>query len=154
MLLCVVKLGETTPRPDVHGSLHFRSCKASQPPRDRRPCWSAGSEARPPCRSSGSDKAVKSRTLQTSGSYRKVRRGARATAPRSDQALLSSSRRTRKGLVTEMHGFLPSSLPPSLPPSLPSFLCILFVLIFNLIFILYWKIVDLQCCVSFRCTAR
>ena len=24
----------------------------------------------------------------------------------------------------------------------------------NLIFILYWSILDLQCCVSFRCTAK
>ena len=34
---------------------------------------------------------------------------------------------------------------------MPDYFCFL---IFNLIFILYWSIVDLQCCVSFRYTAN
>lgn len=56
-------------------SLPSRSCRASRRPRARWWCWSAGSEARPRCRCGGSDRAVKSRTLQISGSYRKVRQG-------------------------------------------------------------------------------
>jgi hypothetical protein len=48
-----------------------RNCKTQQHPRARWWSWSAGSEEHLLCRSSGSGKEVKSRTLQISEFYRK-----------------------------------------------------------------------------------
>ena len=50
-------------------------------------------------------------------------------------------------LKTVLPSFLPSFVSPSRPSALPtSFFS-------NLFFILFWRMVDLQYCVSFRCTA-